>query len=163
MYRGLPHRLTTFAVLACFLAANTFNALWHNHAHHEHADDEAAGVACHHADHEHEVVASGQWPVARARAAISSPATSHQPPATSCEHADHDVDALAAAGEHHQAALHDDDCAACRFVGQRGLSVATTESDRCGLLAERLAVASAGIPSDAFRLAAQPRAPPLPG
>jgi hypothetical protein len=116
-------------VLAAFVAANTFSALWHDHSHDEHV----AVVPCDHEHHDH---------------------------AGACE--EHGA-ATSVSGQHHHAALHDDDCAVCRFVGQRSHLAASSAAVQSCPLAQRVELLPRRVPAETYVPAARPRAPPLPG
>jgi hypothetical protein len=122
MFYPRRHRWLTSSLVAAYLAANTLGGLLHDHADnghggHGHLDGQAH---CQHGPSDHK-----------------------------CDQADdpasHDV---ADATEHsdHGGPLHDDDCAVCRFAGQRVLAVETGPLERlCDLSVELTVVCARQI------------------
>jgi hypothetical protein len=143
MYYPRQHRLTTCLLLAAYLAANTFSGLFHDHSGEGHSGE---GHACEgHLD---------------GSAGCRHAAADHD----SC-HDEHDSDDVACLSD--DAAdgnpLHDDECAVCRFVGQRVMAVQTGGLDcLCDLIVELTAV-HAVQPSVTIARTMHSRAPPLPG
>ncbi|HEX3727543.1 MAG TPA: hypothetical protein VHV08_14920 [Pirellulales bacterium] len=96
MLRARCQRLTTFVLLSAYLAVNTVNGLFHDHASHSH-------VSHGHESHEHCLATA--W---------------HEHGAADDEHHEPSGDespGLSGRDVAHPA-LHDEDCAVCHFVGQ---------------------------------------------
>ena len=74
---------------------------------------------------------------------------------------DHDEGATGARSRH-DTALHDDDCIACRFAGQRSLSVDVEHADHFCQLSIKLVAAPCDSPAVTLARTAHSRAPPLP-
>lgn len=133
------HRLTTWSLLAAYLVANLVGGLFHDH---EHAHDCQQSVACagaeHACDHEHE-----------------------------SEHADHhhdaddDAESLALSGT--PALDHDHDCAVCRYLGQRILSVAVVIATTHVPAIAMVALVPADEPHVTLARTTRSRAPPALG
>jgi hypothetical protein len=124
------YRLTTFLLLAAYLAANTLSGLWHDHA----EPPGATTACCRHSDHEHAAGEHGASDLA-------------------------DVGSAPVDG----AAVHDDDCTVCRFVGQRVLPVASAPLGTWTELSVELSLVHAWQPVVTTVRTTHSRAPPLAG
>lgn len=141
MFNPRKHRILSALLLATYVVASSASALWHRHG--ENATC-SAGVA--HCEHHHDQTAErDDHDVASSASTSASSASQSSSAAT-----------LSATHQH-------DDCAICRFLAQRVLTVAPATIEERGTLVTLLPITESDGPSLDLARTTQARAPPSVG